>query len=139
MSKVNFKAKLSGDHESFCFDVTKEEYKRIRGKNPTKYEKSMFNKGLYRIYPGHLFMDIEANKDVEIFININEDAESAEQTNQSLQYGQVDFKGKKVNVAVGIGTDKFLETSQIIVHLPKNLEANNLTHMISFLCDLPEE
>ena len=47
----------SGDYESFCWDVDKETFKKITGKEPKKYYKSYFNEGLYRIYPNK-FMDL---------------------------------------------------------------------------------
>jgi hypothetical protein len=53
--KVIFKAIPSGDYECFCFDVDRETFKRLTKHNPNKHDKSTFNKGLYKIYPFHLF------------------------------------------------------------------------------------
>lgn len=60
MSKkiVHFIGIPSGDNEAFCWDVTKEEFKRLTGKNPSKHDKSFFNKKHYRIYPGREIPDI---------------------------------------------------------------------------------
>ena len=46
---------VSGDYESFCFDVSKEEWKKIRGEEPRNADKSFFNKDCYRIYLTDLF------------------------------------------------------------------------------------
>lgn len=64
----------SGDHESFCFDVTKEDFKNITGRVPSKFEKSVFNKGLYQIYPNDLLDGlVEPNEKhhFEITIKVN--------------------------------------------------------------------
>ena len=45
----------SGDYESFCWDVDKETFTKITGKEPKKYYKSYFNEGLYRIYPNKFY------------------------------------------------------------------------------------
>lgn len=45
----------SGDHESFCFDVSRDEWIKLLGKEPDKYDKSWFNKGYYRVYLQELF------------------------------------------------------------------------------------
>lgn len=42
----------SGDYETFCWDVTKEEYVRLCEREPRASEESNFNPGMYRIYPG---------------------------------------------------------------------------------------
>ena len=49
---LEFEAIPSGDHEGFVWDVTKEEFVKIMGRNPKECEKSYFNKGMYHIYPG---------------------------------------------------------------------------------------
>lgn len=56
MSKsIEFKGIPSGDYESFCWDVTKEVFMKIKGKKPERYDASYFNKGLYRIYPDDFY------------------------------------------------------------------------------------
>ncbi|MET3209634.1 UNVERIFIED_CONTAM: hypothetical protein ABIC26_002581 [Paenibacillus sp. PvR008] len=44
----------SGDHEAFCFDVDKIVFKQITGRRPNKFNKAVFNKGLYMVYPNDL-------------------------------------------------------------------------------------
>ncbi len=51
---MEFEGIISGDHESFCFDVTKEVFEKVTGRSPDKWDKAVFNKGLYRLYPGHI-------------------------------------------------------------------------------------
>jgi hypothetical protein len=53
--KIGFVGILSGDHESFCWDVDRETFILIKDEEPTDYDKSCFNKGLYRIYPDDIF------------------------------------------------------------------------------------
>lgn len=56
MSKsIEFKGIPSGDYESFCWDVSLETFKQIKGTNPDKFDKSYFNEGKYRIYPDDFF------------------------------------------------------------------------------------
>jgi len=45
----------SGDCESFCWDVDKETFIKIKGEAPNKHDKSRVNKGLYRIYPDDFY------------------------------------------------------------------------------------
>lgn len=45
----------SGDHETFCWDVTREVFIKIKQTLPRKYDESYFNKGLYRLYPEDLY------------------------------------------------------------------------------------
>lgn len=66
MKEYRFKALSSGDYESFCFDVTREDFERITGKQPTKWDKSKFNKGLYRLYPNEFFDEYENEIEIEI-------------------------------------------------------------------------
>lgn len=53
---ITFEGISSGDHECFCWDVTREVYKQVTGSFPGKYDKSAFNKcgkkQLYKLYPG---------------------------------------------------------------------------------------
>jgi hypothetical protein len=46
--------RTGGDHECFCFNVTAKEFQRIKGEKPTKYNKAINDKGLYRVYPSDL-------------------------------------------------------------------------------------
>ena len=41
---------VSGDYESNCLDVTKEEFKRLTGFDPIEYDESYFYKNLFRYY-----------------------------------------------------------------------------------------
>lgn len=52
---IEFDAMPSGDHQSFCWDVSKEDFKKIKGVKPKKENRSYYNKGLYRIYPDDFF------------------------------------------------------------------------------------
>lgn len=54
MKTIKFRAILSGDHECFCFAVTRYRYKKITGKYPDKYAKSDFHKNKYNIYMSDL-------------------------------------------------------------------------------------
>lgn len=45
----------SGDMESFCWDVDKETYVRIKGKEPGKFDKSVSHKDMYKIYPDDFY------------------------------------------------------------------------------------
>jgi len=72
MKTFTFNGIPSGDYESFVFAVSKETYKRIMGKNPTKFDKSPFCKGKYIIYPNTFFTKDIDNKgeDKELIIKI---------------------------------------------------------------------
>lgn len=63
----------SGDYESFCLDVTKEEFKKIKNENPDEFDKSYFNENRYRIYIEDILNKIlpEASDNDEIEIDIN--------------------------------------------------------------------
>ena len=50
VKKIEIVGIPSGDHEAFCFDVSREEYIRIKGSKPYAYDKG-FSKNTYRIYP----------------------------------------------------------------------------------------
>ncbi|OPH61864.1 hypothetical protein BC351_01075 [Paenibacillus ferrarius] len=73
MKTFKFKGIKNGDHESFCFDVDKEDFINITGKKPNKYDKSFFNKGKYRIYPNDLLKDIidDVEHDFEFAIGVS--------------------------------------------------------------------
>lgn len=63
MKTVEFKGVLSGDHESFCWDVDRNTFIQLTGRKPKKYDNTCFNDdGLYRVYPNDLFKEIK-NKD----------------------------------------------------------------------------
>lgn len=81
MKEYKFKAICSGDYEVFCFAVSKEDYKKIKGKEPHKLDKDIFNRNKYKIYPNDLFGepydDIDEyikskDKEYEIEIKIKE-------------------------------------------------------------------
>lgn len=58
MSKCfEFKGIPSGDYESFCWDVEKYIFIKIKGQNPDNFDESYFNKGLYRLYPDDFYRD----------------------------------------------------------------------------------
>jgi hypothetical protein len=54
-NEVEFIGIISGDHEAFCWDVDKTTWKQIKGEAPSKYDRSCFNKGLYRLYPNDIY------------------------------------------------------------------------------------
>jgi hypothetical protein len=61
----------SGDHEVFCFDVDKNDFKLLTGRKPNKFDKAVFNKGMYMIYPNDLLEGLtEADKKYKFEISI---------------------------------------------------------------------
>lgn len=44
---------LSGDGECFCMDVSREEFKRLKGRRPQGHDRSRRNPGAYRVYPDY--------------------------------------------------------------------------------------
>jgi len=62
----------SGDHESFCFDVSRKDFIKITGVKPDNYDKSFFHPNKFRIYPRELFTDLESNKKYKFKIVIEE-------------------------------------------------------------------
>ena len=54
MGSIKFTGILSGDHESFCFAVSKENFTRITGREPEDFDKDRFYKGKYAIYPSDI-------------------------------------------------------------------------------------
>jgi len=59
-SKITkFRGISSGDWESLCFDVTREDFTRLMGKPPTRYDKSIAYHLLYRFYPDYLLPEVE--------------------------------------------------------------------------------
>jgi hypothetical protein len=51
-NRASFVAVPSGDYETFCWDVTRDEYVRLMGHPPRKMERSPFCAGLFQINPG---------------------------------------------------------------------------------------
>ena len=70
---LEFKAIPSGDYESFCFDVDKKTFKNIKNVEPSEFDKSFFNKGMYRIYPDDLFKLNDRNNICNIKLTIQEE------------------------------------------------------------------
>lgn len=54
---IEFVGISSGDYESYCFDVDKETFVRLEGREPRQGERSYFNNGLYRFYPFNNSLD----------------------------------------------------------------------------------
>ena len=52
MKKVEFEVTgvCSGDYEASCMDVSKEEFKKLEGREPEEFEDSFFYKDLFRYY-----------------------------------------------------------------------------------------
>ncbi|PYY28177.1 hypothetical protein [Paenibacillus illinoisensis] len=67
-----FTGKPSGDHESFVWDVSKEDFAIITGREPKSYEKAVFTNRRFMIYPNHLLVGIadEEETDYEFEITI---------------------------------------------------------------------
>ncbi|MDP9675377.1 hypothetical protein J2W97_001360 [Paenibacillus jamilae] len=67
----------SGDHEAYCFDVCKSDYRHTTSNEPDKvFDKSCFHKGYYRLYPDDLLLGIaEQHKKYkfEIIIKVKEE------------------------------------------------------------------
>lgn len=63
----------SGDCESFCWDVNKETYVKIKNKQPDRFDKSKSNKGLYRIYPDDFYGFDKPNCKMKINIEVIKD------------------------------------------------------------------
>jgi len=72
---ITFEGIASGDHECFCWDVTREVYKEITGSFPSKYDKSTFNKGgkkqLYKLYPGAILDKLGVGPNVKCKVTIS--------------------------------------------------------------------
>jgi len=49
-TEVEFFGYPSGDYEAFCFDVPKEVFIQLTGRKPDRFDKSYFNKKMYRLY-----------------------------------------------------------------------------------------
>jgi hypothetical protein len=78
MKKITFEGILSGDHECFCWDVTRETYKQVTGSFPNKYDKSVFNKSgkkkLYGLYPGAILDVLGAKPNAKCKVTISVEA-----------------------------------------------------------------
>lgn len=60
--KYEFRAIPSGDYEDFCFDVDRETFIRLKGREPRKRDKSAFFENRFRIYPDDL-IDFQGNEE----------------------------------------------------------------------------
>ena len=49
--EVTFEGIPSGDYECFCWDVDRETFIRVTGREPESYDESSFHEGLYMLYP----------------------------------------------------------------------------------------
>ncbi|WP_340032669.1 hypothetical protein NSQ20_12470 [Paenibacillus sp. FSL K6-1122] len=68
---IKFTGKPSGDHESFVWDVNKEDFIKITGQKPDRFDKAVFTKGRYMVYPNSLLEGIADEKvDYEFEITI---------------------------------------------------------------------
>ena len=69
-----FKAIKSGDYESFCFDVDRDEFIKIKGEEPSEFDKSYFYENKYRLYMEDIFRiltpSLKDGEEVEINIDI---------------------------------------------------------------------
>lgn len=66
----------SGDYESFCFDVTRDDYIKIEKDIPDEeFDASKFNNGLYRLYPDTIFPKLRENKPLKykIIVEVTEE------------------------------------------------------------------
>ncbi len=73
MSTVTFEGQSSGDYECFCWDVTPEEFVRITGRQPDKYEKA-FAKDHFRLYPNDLLdaTGVKSDRKYRITVSVEE-------------------------------------------------------------------
>lgn len=72
-ASIEFVGYISGDYESFCFDVNREDFIKITGEEPVECNQSLFNDGTYRIYPTTLFNKISSgNNKCRIKISVEE-------------------------------------------------------------------
>ncbi|MEK4427654.1 hypothetical protein MHB54_00190 [Paenibacillus sp. FSL M7-0802] len=68
---IEFTGYPSGDHEAFCFDVDKDDFRLITGRKPNKFDRAVFSKGMYMIYPSDLLEGLtEADKKYKFEISI---------------------------------------------------------------------
>lgn len=69
--EIEFIGIQSGDYEAQCFDVDKDTFIKLEGKEPKSYDKSYFNKGTYRYYP-FSGLEIKSGKKYKVSIKIEE-------------------------------------------------------------------
>lgn len=69
---IEFVGINSGDNESFCWDVDKDTFIKIKGKEPETYDKSYFNERLYRVYPSDFYGFDSPKSKVKLSIEILE-------------------------------------------------------------------
>ncbi|MCP1184915.1 hypothetical protein [Paenibacillus sp. 1781tsa1] len=68
---IKFTGKPSGDYESFVWDVIKEDFIRILGREPDEDDQAEVTEGRYMIYPNNLLKGFdEQDKDFEFEITI---------------------------------------------------------------------
>ena len=51
ITEIEFIGIDSGDYEAHCFDVDKDTFINLTGKEPSRRDKSYFNDNTYRYYP----------------------------------------------------------------------------------------
>lgn len=71
MNKIEFIGIDSEDYESQCFDVDKETFIKLEGREPKKHDNSYFNKDTYRYYPFSM-PNVIQDKKYKITIEIEE-------------------------------------------------------------------
>lgn len=73
---VSFVGQTSGDHECFCWDVSREQWIAMTGDTtgPDKMDESIERPGLYRLYPDEVFhlMDMDPAKKYKFSIKVEE-------------------------------------------------------------------
>jgi hypothetical protein len=69
---TKFRGIPSGDGDSLCFDVIREDFIRLMGRPPGRFDKSIRYHGLYRYYPDDLLPEVgggsEALLDFEVAV-----------------------------------------------------------------------
>lgn len=80
--KYNFETEffghISGDYECECFDVPKETFIKIKGMKPDRFDKSWFNKGMYRIYLSDIMNMAYTDKQKQCIIKMKIEVEVLE-------------------------------------------------------------
>ena len=67
-----FQGISSGDYESFCWDVSEEDFIKIKGRTPNKYNKSIEREGLYKLYPNDFYGLDDPKCNIKISIEVLE-------------------------------------------------------------------
>ena len=62
MKILSFPGYLSGDGESFCWDVEPEIFRDCKEREPDNFDGSMFDDGLVRLYPDDVLRSLDRNK-----------------------------------------------------------------------------